>query len=305
MNQTAMIETGSDKLGTQKEDWGLGAVIVPPHSAQSTWKSAYQLYLEKTGEAEPQPENWRMATGKAMEPQLRQHFADHFGVEVRLPAVAMVSDEYPWLRYNPDGLAGNILAEFKTARSAQGWGEPGSDEIPAGYAIQCQHGLIVTKKEVARPSVSIAFAEPVYYEIMPDKELQQMIIEGTHDFWQRVQDKNPPEPTTAEDVARRFKISREGRVIAAPEISTAVLKLIAIRDGIKILESEKEIAEVYIKNFMGENETLVDENGVPLITWKQQAGSKRIDNDALRKNYPDVAASVTRIGEPVRRFLVK
>jgi len=285
---------------------GLGGSDAAAALGLSKWKTPYQLYLEKIGQTEPQDETWDMARGSAMEPLLRQHFADRFGVEVYTTPSAVVSEKHPFMRYNPDGVTSDgVLAEFKTARYVEGWGQAGTDEVPQDYLIQCQHGLIVLGLEVVRPSVSIGFAEPVYYEVPADKELQQMIIEREHDFWQRVIDRNAPDPTTYDDVALMYRKVNGASIIATLEIQEAFLELQTIRRLMKDYEVDKERFEVTIKNFMGENEVLLGDYGQPLATWKQQAGAKRVDADALRKAYPDVAAAVTKQGEPMRRFLLK
>jgi len=45
------------------------------------------------------------------------------------------------------------LVEIKTARSADGWGEAGTDEVPQEYLIQVQHYLAVTALPVADVAV--------------------------------------------------------------------------------------------------------------------------------------------------------
>lgn len=296
----------------QTEQWhaerrlGIGGSDAAAALGLSKWKTPYQLYLEKIGEAEPQNETWDMARGKVMEPLLRQHFADTFGVEVLTTNHAVVSEAHPFMRYNPDGItADGVLAEFKTARYVEGWGQAGTDEVPQDYLIQCQHGLIVLGLEVARPSVSIGFAEPVYYEVPADKHLQQMIIENEHDFWQRVVNREAPPPTSNDDVAMMYRNVNGAAIMATPEIEQYFAALKMTRATMKDCEADKERFEVIIKQFMGENETLLGANGLPLATWKQQAGAKRVDADALRKAHPDIAAAVTKQGEPTRRFLLK
>lgn len=304
INTAPILEPGSPEWHADRR-LGVGGSESAAAIGMSKWKSPYQLYCEKIGDAEPQDETWDMARGKAMEGLLRQHFANTFNVEVLLPVKSMVSEKYPWMRYNPDGFAGNVLAELKTARYSTGWGTAGTDEVPTEYLIQCQHGLIVTGLEIARPSVSIAYGEPVYYEVPFDKELAEMIIDGTHAFWQHVLDRNPPDAKTNEDCARKFRNVTGKEITVSDDAMNALIHLRGTRESIKELEARKEQLEVIIKNHMAGFDTLVDLTGNALCTWKQQAGAKRIDGDMLRKDYPDVAAAVTKQGDPQRRFLVK
>lgn len=303
--EMAMVEIGSETWHAERRR-GIGGSDAAAALGESRFKTALQLYLEKRGETEPEDETWDMQRGKAMEPLLRQHFADKTRLEVRLPTAAIVHPKYEWMRYNPDGLCdGKILAEFKTAIYAKGWGEQETDEIPKEYILQVQHGLACLGYEVAKCSVSIAYGKPKYYEVPANKELQQMIIDQEADFWQRVIQGNAPEPVTNEDCSLLHRTVNGKYIIVISEIADAVRALKDLKAELKEHEILKETLEVQIKHYMGENETLVDENGVPLVTWKQQNGARRIDAEALRDNYPDIAAAVTKVGEPFRRLLVK
>ena len=306
MQNTAIkFEAGSEQWHAERR-LGIGGSDMAAVLGLSKWKTPYQIYLEKIGEAEDQEENWAMAQGKCMEPLLRQHFANTTGLEVRLPTSAIVHPKYSFIRYNPDGLSDpKILAEFKTARFSTEWGESNTDQIPQEYIIQVQTGLACLDFEVAKCSVSIGGGEPKYYEVPRDKELQEMIEEGAAAFWDRVVNRTPPDPVDNEDCSRIFRKVNGKSIIADAEINDAVIDLCELRSKIKEDEEYKETLEVQIKSFMAENEILINSNGVPIITWKQQKGSRRIDGDALRTNYPDIAAAVTNIGDPTRRFLVK
>jgi len=159
--------------------------------------------------------------------------------------------------------------------------------------------------DFAKCGVSIGGAEPKYYDIKPDRELQEMIEEGAAAFWDKVVKRIPPDPISNEDCSRIFNKVNGSSIMIYPELVQDLIDLKAIRTAIKSCEIEKEKLEVKIKTFLGNNEVLVDENMVPLCTWKAAKGAARIDAEALRFNYPEVAAAVTKTGEPNRRFLVK
>lgn len=275
----------------------------------SKWKTPYQLWQEKLGEAEPQEETWEMLRGSALEPALRQHYANETGYTVELPTKALVSEKYPFMSYNPDGLvmAAKRLAEFKTAAYGQGWGEVGSDEVPQEYLLQCQHGMIVTNLEVTDITVSIAGNKPKCFVIEFDKELAEMIIDGEAKFWDMVKNRIAPEPINNDDVVKIYKHINGEYCIADDIISGMVFDLKRARESLKEFEATKESLEVKIKQYMGENnaESLVDVNGVALCTWKNAKGAARIDSDRLKKEQPLIAAQYTKIGEPSRRFLLK
>lgn len=285
---------------------GIGGSDCAAALGESRWKTPFQLYLEKIGEAQPEDETWEMERGKAMEPLLRQHFADTTKLEVSLPNAAIVHPLYPWMRYNPDGLCPRrVLGEFKTASSYEGWGEEGTDEIPIEYLLQVQHGLACLDYEVAKCSVSINGRKPRYYEIPADKELQEMIIDGENEFWQAVVDRVPPPPRNAEDCAAMFRAVNGASVIINEPTRFALVELKDVKEKIKSLEEKKELFEVALKSCMGNSEILVDDRRTILATWKEQNGKTTIDGASLKRDHPDIYDKYSSKGENFRRLLVK
>lgn len=304
--QHAILEAGTAEWHAERMG-GVGGSDAAAALGLSRWKTPLDLYMEKTGAVDAQEETWEMARGKALEPLLRQHYADTTGREVMVAARALVHPKYEFMRYNPDGIsADGRLQEFKTAAYGQGWGDEGTDEVPTEYLLQVQHGLIVTALEVADVTVSISGNRPKYFVVEADRELQEMIIDGEAKFWDRVKSLTPPEPINNADVSRMYSRVNGQSVIINPEIATVLLELRDVREQMKKLESSKESLEVQIKHYMGENEILVSEDGfTPLVTWKQQKGAKRIDSDLLRTRHPAIADECTKQGDPIRRFLLK
>jgi putative phage-type endonuclease len=286
---------------------GIGGSDAAAALGLSKWKTPFQLYLEKIGEAEPQEETWEMARGKIMEPLLRQHYADTTGRAIFVPKDAIVHPKYSFMRYNPDGLSEDgRLQEFKTATFGREWGEEGSDAIPIEYLIQVQHGMIVTERSVADCSVSIGGGKPKYFVIEADKELQEMIIEKEAKFWELVETRTLPEPLTRSDVAKMYKAVAGTTIMANSFITEQMRELHKIKYELKQLTTEKEALETIITGYMGEHEVLLAEDGFTIAaTWKQAAGARRIDADYLRDVYPDIANACSKQGEPTRRFLLK
>lgn len=292
----------------EKRRNGIGGSDCAPALGLSKWKTPYSLYQEKRGEIEPQDETWEMGRGKALEPLLRQNYADTTGRKVIALHEAMRSDRHHFMTYSPDGLIveEKRLVEFKTAAYGKEWGEVGSDEIPQEYLLQVQHGLIVTGYDVCDVTVSIAGNKPKYFVVEADRELQEMIIDREAVFWDMVQAGTPPDPISNDDVAKIYRRVNGQSIVANADICSLLGDLRLVRDNIKNLEGEKESLEVTIKSFIGENEVLVAADGfTPLATWKQQNGAKRIDADLLRSAYPQAAAECTKQGDPIRRFLLK
>jgi putative phage-type endonuclease len=295
-----------------REQWlidrmsGIGGSDAAAVLGLSKYKTPLEVYQEKRGEIGPIPDNEPMLWGRVLEPVIRQQYAERTGRVVRLPDGIIRHQEHPFMLATVDGITDDgRLVEIKTARTAQDWGEAGSDEVPQAYLIQVQHYLEVTALPVADVAVLIGGSDFRLYHIEADRELQQMIVEGEAEFWDRVQRSEPPEPVSYADVQARFgKSSREGSVEADIMTAEAVAMLKRIRESMKTLEEEEEQAKAVIMKVLGENETLIQQGKI-LATWKAQAGSKRFDSKTFQAHHPDLYSQFVAIGEPSRRFLLK
>jgi putative phage-type endonuclease len=287
---------------------GIGGSDVAAILGLSPWKSAYQVYREKRKEVEDFQGNEATDWGKRMEPAIRQWYSDQTGRSVRLPDKIMYSDKYPFMLASLDGFTdcGRVV-EIKTARSGKGWGEPGTNEIPDYYAVQCHHYMAVTGFEVTDLPVSIGGGSPALYELPADKEIQEMIIEAEAAFWQRVVDGNPPDPVTYADAVQRFGMSlAAGTVIANEDILKAVSELKKTQIDIKALELAAEILKSTIIVTLGNSgDTLISSEGLTLCTYKLAKGRETFDSKRFMKEHPELYPLYVKSGDPSRRFLLK
>ncbi len=290
---------------------GIGGSDVAALLGLSKWKTPLQLYLEKRGEAEPQPDNEAMRWGRYLEPVVRQAYADETGNEVRMLAEQVRHPLYDHMVANLDGFVffpngPRRVFEAKTARTAEGWGEPRTDEIPQPYLLQVQHYMVVTGFPVADVAVLIGGADFRIYEVPADPELQQMIVDACAEFWQRVRTGNPPEPVSYADVQARWgRASKAGTVLADDELLHALSQLHDLRKQAKHLELAEEQWKAVVMKALGDHDTLIDAQGRTLCTWKASAAPQRFDSAALKAELPDVYARFVKTGEPSRRFLLK
>lgn len=286
---------------------GIGGSDVAAILGLSKWTTPLEVYLDKRGEGIEQPDNTAMRWGRYLEPAVRQAYADETGREVRVPATMLRHATHNFMVANIDGFTEDgRLFEAKTARSADGWGEPGSDQIPQPYLLQVQHYMEVTGFAVADVAVLIGGSDFRLYEVFADSALQDMLIDAEAEFWQRVQRGDPPEPVTAADaVARWGRESRADLVLADADVQLAVQAMRKARESIKAAEDIEETAKAIIFRALGECDTLVDPAGKTLATWRAAKAAQRFDSASFRSVHPDLYAEFLKTGEPSRRFLLK
>lgn len=175
---------------------GIGGSEAGAALGLSARKTQLDLYLEKTGAVPPMDDNEWLLWGRLLEPVIRQQYSERTGRVVRVTEGTLRHPKYPFILGHPDGGTDDRrLVEIKTARSPDGFGEPGTDQVPTDYLLQTQHYLILTGFEVADLAVLIGGSRFCLYEIPADPELQEMLIDGEAAFWQRVEKREPPEPS--------------------------------------------------------------------------------------------------------------
>lgn len=285
---------------------GIGGSEAAAALGLSRYKSPFQLYLEKTGEIDDQIDLPVLRRGTRFEPILREMYTERTGRKVNQFFESVQSIDVPFMFVTPDGLADeNRYLEIKTARNRHEWGEPGTDEIPQEYLIQVQHGLFVTRLQVADVFVAFSLDNIELYEVQADKELQDLIIEGEREFWNHVETRNPPEISNYDDVVARYRRSSGKAITATSDIEETVYYLRKIKSDVSADEKiEKDIKAALMK-FMGEHDTLLDHEGKPLITWKQTKERQEFDEAKFKAAHPELWGEFLKPKKPQRRFLVK
>lgn len=209
----------ADHLGTfpaGSPEWlalradGLGGSEIAAVLGLSPWESRFSLWHRKRGEAAPQADSDEMRAGRYLEPAVAAMFADA-RPELRLRRAGTYrSRERPWQIANPDriitGPAGREVLEIKTARSADSWGEPGTDEIPVYYRAQVLHYLDVLGLQVARIAVLIGGTNLREYVVNWNVEEAELLREAGAEFMRTVERGERP---SIDEHAETYRVIRE------------------------------------------------------------------------------------------------
>lgn len=295
---------------TTRAEWladrktGIGGSDIAAIMGLSKWRTPMDVYLDKRGESAPQDESEAMHWGNVHEAAIRGHYEAVTGRTVIVPG--MIRGEASYQIANVDGLTndGRVL-EIKTARYPDGWGEPGTDQVPVAYLLQVQWYMLVTGTRVADVAVLIGGNEFRLYEVPADPELQEMMETAADDFWQCVVNGTPPAPVSLAEVQQFYGSKSDATSVeAGADIIAAHSELLDLKAQIAELESRESELKAAIMICMGENDTLTAD-GHTLATWKMSAGRKSFDAAALKTAHPDLHAQFSTIGEPGRRFLLK
>lgn len=282
---------------------GIGASDIAAVLGISPWATPLELFLEKTGELPPQEDTPILRRGRRLEPVIIEFYEEETGHTVTRQQDRVIGVE-PWMMATLDGydVAANAPVEVKSvnAFAAHDFGDHGSDDVPLHYAAQVHWQVMLTGAETGYLAALIGSDDFRIFELRRDRDLEQMLVARAREFWQRVIDRRPPEPTTALDVSLLYPRDRGAILEASQELARQVETLKQMRAAIKGDEARADHLATQIKIAMGDAATLLGADGKPIAIWKSNKDSQKIDWEAA---YYGLAEYEKTEDEAVQRFV--
>ena len=297
-----------------REEWlkyrtkGIGGSDVSIIAGINPFKSVYQLWLEKTGQVEPEEEGSEYTHfGTLLEPIVRKEFMERTGIKVRQKHMLLQSEEHPFMFADLDGVINEngelCVFEAKTASAYKQ--EVWEEEVPAPYILQVQHYMAVTGAKKTYIAALVGGNHFFYHVVERDEEMIAEIIVMEKYFWQNhVMGGVEPVPDGSEATTRyfneRFRNSNGETIELPDEVLPVCEKYDNLTRQIKELETAKNAAANQLKSYLGEAEagTVGDRK----ITWKS-VSKNSVDTKRLKSEHPDIYTDCLTQSS-YRRFLV-
>ena len=297
-----------------REEWltyrtkGIGGSDVSIIAGINPFKSVHQLWLEKTGQAEPEEEGSEYTHfGTLLEPIVRKEFMERTGIKVRQKHMLLQSEEHPFMFADLDGVINEdgqlCIFEAKTASAYKQ--EVWEEEVPAPYILQVQHYMAVTGAKKTYIAALVGGNHFFYHVVERDEEMIAKIIVMEKYFWQNhVMGGVEPVPDGSEATTRyfneRFRNSNGETIELPDEVLPVCEKYDNLTRQIKELETAKNAAANQLKSYLGEAEagTVGDRK----ITWKS-VSKNSVDTKRLKSEHPDIYTDCLTQSS-YRRFLV-
>jgi putative phage-type endonuclease len=165
----------------------------------SPWESPFSLYWRKVNgwDADLSDE---MEWGTRLEDAIALKYVTVHPDRFQARASLMVGAQ-PWMLATPDrllyddpwsGAPAIGLLETKCAHSGDGWGEPGTSQIPVNYRAQVLWQMAVTGLYWADVAVLVAGSDYREYTVLRDERDIAVMVEAGRRFMARLEAGEPP-----------------------------------------------------------------------------------------------------------------
>jgi putative phage-type endonuclease len=263
--------------------------------------SRFDVWLDKTGQAQPKEENAAMHFGKKLEQVVADEFAERNPrFKVRRNNSILQHPEHPMFLANVDRLLRDpqtkdeLVLEIKTtsAWNSKVWQD---GRAPDSAVLQCQWYMGVGGWSGAYLAALIGGQNYVQYEVPRDDDLIAYIQQIALEFWRLVESQVPPEPDGSDACTKALEKlykSPKGDVIELPSGATEWLSDYDLACGeIKKWEAVKSAAENKIRLAMGDNVTGCI--GDRKASWPVVVSNK-FDTTRFRKEHPELYGEYTK-----------
>jgi len=242
---------------------GIGGSEIATILGINPFCTPFQLFLEKTGRLPAFEGNENTRAGKVMEHVIGVMYAERAGVKLRRINRTLRHPKYPWLIGHIDrdvvGVAKGVEIKNCSPRVAHYWGKDGDPDGVAEYYIpQPHHYMLMLDYPVFDVAAYFGGADLRVYPLERDREMDDIIVAATHDFWhENILKDVPPEPNwehrTTNAVLSQLYPGTSGATVEADESILAWAK-VAREASAKASEYEAvaNTAKAHMLHFMGE-----------------------------------------------------
>ena len=261
------------------------------------WKSAIDVWMEKTGRSKPIEDNERMRIGRDLEEYVAKRFEEETGRKVRRKNAVLVHPEHEWMTANVDRLIvgedTGLECKVTNSYAASDW----KDGCPLHYQFQCHHYMAVTGASGWWIAALVGNEKIATHFIERDEDVIQSLTALEKDYWETyiTKDEMPPPDgsSAAQDAIKElYPMSAPETFVELPKDVACLLdRRYELGDVIEKMSKEVEEIEQRIQVMMGENEAATA--GGWKLTWKSRTQA-RVDSKKLKAEQPELYEKYTK-----------
>lgn len=267
------------------------------------YKSAMQVYLDKTGPEIETMDNEAMRLGRDLEDYVASRFMEASGKKVRRANAMYVNEQNPFMLANVDRMVVGERAglECKTASpySSDRWKD---GNIPEWYYLQCQHYIKTLEMDGWYLAVLIFGKGFQYTYIERDEEMLRYLVSIEKDFWENhVKAGVMPSPDGskgADELIQKYFRNREG-IIRLNGFDEQIARRNELTGLIKKMQTEQKAIEQELKLYLGKEQAQVGISDRFRVTWTEFE-SQRIDTERLKREQPEIYRNYSKVQKSSR-----
>lgn len=295
-------------------DLGIGGSDAAVIMGLNPYKSSYKLWMEKTGQDEPEDLTGIMSVywGTKNEPAIADWFQEETGKKVQRLGT-LQNMEYPFMLANVDRtvVGENAGLEIKTAgvKQYRKWKD---DEIPDAYYCQCLHYMAVTGADYWYIAVLLGGNDSKWKRIERNEEDIKTLIQAEKEFWDLVTTKTAPPVdgslSCAHALASRYANSRDEEIMLPTEAAELIARINSDSEIVAQIKAQIDLNQNRLKEMLGDAEA--GRIGSHRVTWKTMAGRETCSLSKLKKADEGLYEKLKEhgfitAGKPSRRFSIK
>lgn len=298
-------------LNLPREEWlryrkqGIGGSDAGAICGFNPYRSAMQVYYDKTSNEIEDIDNEAMRQGRELEDYVAQRFAEETGKKVRRANAMFYDESHPFMLADVDRMivGENAGLECKTVSPymAEHWKD---DKVPLSYQMQCYHYMSVCNADRWYVAALIYGREFKVYTLERDEEIIANLIRLEEDFWNNyVQKRVLPEPDgskLADSVIAEYYKNADSVIIPLQGFNDKLKRRQELVGLLDKLETEKKQIEQELKIYLGDAE--MAENEQYRVSWKNVL-TNRIDSTRLKEEEPEIYKRYQKTSQS-RRFQV-
>jgi putative phage-type endonuclease len=288
----------------------LGGTDLAAICGLSPYRTALDVYLDKTSDDIAENTNSAMRWGTLLEDVIAKEYAQDTGYDVIIEPNTIYHPSIKFLGANIDRWANNKthILECKTASftKAKEWGDSGTDQIPESYLIQVAYYAAICNVSKVDIAVLIGGQDFRIYTYVKNNNLEDKLIKIACNFWyNHVEKKIAPKCINTKDTFNLFPQSNNKEITAKEGILAKLEELKKARLSEEEIQKTIEKLKVEIQEFMQDYDVLIDNNGNVIATWKNTAPRTCFDLKKFKDEAKELYLKYVNVAKQSRVFLIK
>jgi putative phage-type endonuclease len=274
------------------------------------YRTALDVYLDKTSDDISEETNAAMRWGNLLEDVVAKEYAEVTGQTIEIEPNTIYHPSMKFLGANIDRWVGDkeYVLECKTAGFTRGkeWGEEGTDQIPESYLVQVAYYAAICAVPKVDIAVLIGGQDFRIYTYERTKDLEDKLIKIACNFWHNhIEKRIPPKCVSTRDTFNLFPQSNYQEIVAESNIIEKLQELKGAKEEESRIQSTIEKLKTDIQEFMRDYDVLIDNQGNVIATWKNTTPRSFFDLKRFKDEVKDLYLKYTSHAKQSRMFLIK